>query len=229
MKESASYMSPELWMRIIDEIAPHNVTLVPFWRGESMMHPLFDDMIEYAISKVKSIQFATNGHLLWKHLPLVSNFDFVSISCHNEAGFEALKALQAFRKKTGKKQPRIQASFVESEKTAAFAGSALRYADIVRIYKEHSINGKLGSINDSMSAPRQFCQKLINDITITNTGDVSRCCHSWNSDAPLNIRSSTIADAWNSNHYAKIRDEYPDAICSDCDQWTGRTIGERLR
>lgn len=218
------YMSFAMWKQIIDEVTDHNVILVPFWMGESLTHPAFEEMISYAIGKVEEIQFATNGILVFKYMKMLMQLDFISVSCHNAEGLLAVKDLYITRGNMKQAKPKIQMSFVESEESIKSLTLFSKYADIVRVYDEHSEDGNFGSSKNKIGK-RTFCEKLTNDITIASDGSISRCCYNWLTDAPLSIKSSTISEAWNSNIYNAMRDDYPDMVCAKCDQWAGITSG----
>ncbi len=46
------YMSKDLWQRLIDDIAKTepDAIVLPFWRGESLLHPHFIELIKYALN-----------------------------------------------------------------------------------------------------------------------------------------------------------------------------------
>ena len=220
MTDPVGFMNFYLWKQIIDEIAHKNITLVPFWRGESLLHPMVKPMLAYTIHKFKEIQFATNGILVEKYLDMVLLFDFVSISYHTEDAVKAVKLLNKYRKNN---KPRIQISVVKGETTESKIQDMRKYVDVIRIYDKHSSNGQLGSIGGREN--RRFCPKLVTDITIDYTGNVSRCCHNWMTDKPMNVRDNSIQEVWNGDGYQQIRDNYPDEICSACEQWGTKTVG----
>jgi hypothetical protein len=218
------YMSWDLWVKIINEIKDKNMTLVPFWRGESMMHLDFKKMIDLAFDSVKEIQFATNGILVEKYLDRLLRFDFISISYHTKHAAAAIKLLDKYRDRT---TLTLQVSVVRGEISVENILELKPYVDIIRIYDAHSETGKLYSKGNL--GKRLFCQKLNNDITIDCIGNVSRCCHNWQTEKPMNIKNISIEQAWHSEKYKSIRKDYPDSICTQCDQWGNQTVGETER
>jgi len=225
MTDKIGYMDIALWRKIIDEITPYNVTLVPFWRGESLLHPDIREMIGYAMGKVKEIQFATNGLLIPMHTNLLLSMDFVSVSYHTVKVLPWIARLAEARKNPGVTLKTLQISVVSGEPTANDICHLRPYADILRTYQPHSANGQFGSIKGGRPPHRKWCQKLATDITIAYNGDVSRCCHNWRTDKPLNVTKRSILDAWNGRAYHSMRADYPDDICAICDQWESRTVG----
>ena len=63
MEARPGHMEWELYTKLIDEMAEHPGTaMVPFFRGESMLHPKFIPMLAYAKEKgIGPIQCTTNA------------------------------------------------------------------------------------------------------------------------------------------------------------------------
>jgi molybdenum cofactor biosynthesis enzyme MoaA len=85
MTTSLGFMDKEVFEKIVDECAEHlPVALVPFFRGESLLHNHFNDFIRYAKAKgLGPIQFTTNATLLNEKMNeriLSSGIDFISFS-----------------------------------------------------------------------------------------------------------------------------------------------------
>ena len=224
MQGPVGYMKGALWQRLIDECERQRMVLVPFWRGESLLHPEFEKMIEYALGRVSEIQFATNGYLINENnIPLLNQFDFLSISIHDRTAVERLRVLLHYR---NNHKPVIQASFVESEKSMEWMEAVRSMVDYVRIYKNHTLRGVFGK-SDGLPGERSICPKLLRDLVIAYDGSVSRCCYVMETDKTLDVTRQSIAEVWNSPIYQQILKDYPDAICGQCDQWRGETLGER--
>ena len=225
MNDTIEYINYDLWCKLVDECKEQSVTLLPFWRGESLLHPQFGELIDYALGRVKAVQFATNGTFInEENVSLLSKFDFISISIHNKAAIDKLNLLL---KHLHKNKPEIQASFVESEKSCELIDAVLEKVDRVRVYKMHTNNGVYGKSNVKLSR-QESCAKLMNDIVIACDGTVSRCCYLWETNKSLSVVSDSIYDVWNGTHYREIRRSYPDALCERCDQWEGTTLGKTL-
>lgn len=225
MKDTNGYIDYDLWCKLIDECEGQRVTLVPFWRGESLLHPQFGKLIDYALSRVTAVQFATNGVFInEENASLLGQFDFISISIHNKTAADKLDLLLGY---LHKKKPKIQASFVESEKSLELLDTVSKKVDCVRIYKIHTSNGVYGKSNVELSK-RKFCSKLLHDIVIAYDGTLSRCCYLWDTDKLLSVAFSSICDVWNGPYYKKIRKDYPDVLCKECDQWGGKTLGKNI-
>jgi radical SAM protein with 4Fe4S-binding SPASM domain len=229
-------MPSALWETLILEIreACPDAVIIPFWRGESLMHPDFCEMINFALQNNIRVHLSTNGHY-WDDeiVDLLRKIEFLTFSIHSDIGFKNAKQF-VDNSKSGN-NPITQISFVECEKTAekylpeVMESSNLLGFDSVRLYKEHTIDGNFGSSNQGKSIPkRKFCQKLTNTLVIAADGEVSRCNHLWKTEKIFNDEdnSYSIEKIWNSDQFYDIRTNYPDQKCSACDQWTGHTLGE---
>lgn len=225
-------MSPTLWCKLINEIISENpqAIILPFWRGESLLHPEFKDMLSYAIAKGLKIHISTNGQILDNECAqILLQTDFVTFSIHTRLGFENAKKFIALRQSN---KPTTQVSFVQGEATTQSILSELIKTkdlegfDSVRLYDEHTKDGVFGKSGLSIKEPRIFCKKLTDTIVIAYNGTVSRCNHIWQTEVILNAYEMTIKEIWQSTYFKGIRDNYPDKYCEPCEQWTGHTCGE---
>jgi Predicted Fe-S oxidoreductases len=225
-----------LYCKIIDEAAQHlPVTLVLFFRGESLIHPRLAEMIKYAKERgLGPIQLASNGFLLTPERGrelIEAGLDFISFSLDTNDetvyGQTRLKSdlaiarnnvvnfvkLASEMEKAGHKRPEIQVSSVDVADYRAgqadFIDFWRQYADRVRIYVEHSADGNLGSISPSLAdhtLERKACQKVFSDMVIYWDGTVALCNHDWATGANLcNVSENSIADVWDSPPYNEIR------------------------
>lgn len=230
------YISRELWEKLIDEItesSPEAVVL-PFWRGESLLHPEFTELMTYALDRSIKIHISTNGHVIKNsHYDVLERCDFVTFSMHTTKGYINAEQFLS-RKKKG--LPVVQLSFIKGEKTAdkllysIVTAPDLNGFDSIRLYEEHSTDGVFGKSAVSLNnIDRVYCPKLLNTLIISHDGTVSRCNHIWETEDKINLNKITISEAWSSGTLNKIRDNYPDDRCNQCDQWIGHTLGESWR
>lgn len=234
IKENEGFMTKGLWKRLIDEIAeqsPDSIIL-PFWRGESLLHPEFAEFIEYALSKSLRIHVSTNGHLITgESAALLAKCELVTFSVHAPLGYGKAKE---FLKTKQENKPIVQVSFVAGETTEAILKKLIDTPDLegfdnIRLYEEHSKDGVFGKSSCSIDVPRGFCRKLLDTVVIDFSGKVSRCNHIWETEEGIDVNQKSIKEVWVADRFQKIRDEYPDARCSPCDQWTGHTCGASWR
>lgn len=249
-KGSNSFMAVRLYKKIIDEISEYeNIVLVPFFRGESLLHPGFTKLIRYAKDKnIGPIQLATNGMFLneKKAQEIIDlGIDFISFSLDTlgKANYERIRKgarydivmrnVEKFiemRDKEGLKLPEIQVSVVETEATKAtlqdFIDKWLPKVDRVRVYMEHSKNGRFGSIEGITDRERRPCLKPLTDIAIYQDGSVALCNHDWDRKEFIgNVMENKISDIWNSEAYKEVRLRHwekrtqDDPTCKYCDHW----------
>jgi MoaA/NifB/PqqE/SkfB family radical SAM enzyme len=63
---NGSDMSADLWIRLINEISGEypDAAVLPFWRGESLLHKQFVELMEFALDRNIKIHISTNGQIL---------------------------------------------------------------------------------------------------------------------------------------------------------------------
>ena len=234
-------MDTALAMRLIDEMAEHlPITLVPFFRGESLLHPDWWKIISYAHKKgIGPIQFTTNGTLLDAqnaHHLLDCGVDFISFSLdtidaalyessrrganYSKTEANILRFLEMHDKE--KNPMTIQVSAVETEAhkpgMEAFVAFWLPKVDRVRIYAEHSKDGHPGSMpgHAAVDMVRRPCKKVVEDTVILWDGDVAICNHDWQrqrrNEVFASVANGTIADAWACAAYQRLRDAHEQGI-----------------
>jgi radical SAM protein with 4Fe4S-binding SPASM domain len=226
-------MEPELFYRIIDQMAQHPGTaLVPFFRGESMLHPQFLELLTYARRRdIAPIQFTTNATRMTPEISRVLvdlEIDFISFSLDSvdpqvyaavrrgaklETVLERIQYFCDYRRQQQADKPRIQVSVVSTRATAAGVQDFVSYwrneVDRVRVYEEHSQDGNFGSLAsscDRQSPQRQACHKPFTDMVVYWDGGVALCNHDWDRQNLLgNLRRQSIAEVWNGANYRTIR------------------------
>lgn len=230
------FLSFDLFKKIINEMSGHRgVGLVPFFRGESLLHPRFITMMQYAKSRgIKPIQLATNGVLLSRDIAdaiLDVGLDFISFSLDSadreiygtvRSGSEYDTVIKNIgylldqRKSRRLRLPEVQVSMVETPQTRKAKRRFIAYwrkkVERVRVYKEHSaggIFGKVGAQIPSRSGVRKPCLKLVNEMAVYYNGDVAICNHDWKRrDRIGTIGKKSIADIWHSDAYQRLRRQH---------------------
>lgn len=230
------YMDDNLFKRLIDEIAIENpkAIVLPFWRGESCLHPHFNKLAQYALDCGVKIHLSTNGHYIdTEYRDIFYQCDFLTFSIHTPIGFNNAQTIIEHKPKDC--QTAFQISFVDSERTTqkylqtCIDNPALLGFDSVRLYKEHTIGGEFGSSGTGNNKSRKFCPKLMDTFVVSSDGFFSRCNHIWETQQEYNLTKHTIKEVWESQVMQGIRNNYPDSLCAPCDQWSGHTCGESWR
>lgn len=230
-------MAPELFHFLVDQAAEHlPVTMVPFFRGESLLHPDALGLLAYAKRRgLGPVQLASNGWLLDEVMArglLDTGLDFISFSVDTDDAEEYtairvggelgrvkanVERFIALRDKGGY-PTEIQ---VSATRTKANAASIIRFvdfwrhrADRTRIYYEHSIDGHTGSLEcDEIPAhmERRPCPKVFGETVVYFGGQAALCNHDWFRNAPLgDLTKQSMAELWHSQAYQDIRSQHQD-------------------
>ncbi len=242
------FMDKQLFHRLVDELSTLGTsTLVPFFRGEPLLHRDCLALLDYAKTKGFIIQLATNGLLLTEeigHAFVAMGIDFVSFSVdtthpvtykERRRGGSFAKMLQGVdhlrqaREKAGASLPRIQASAVDTgmapEEKEEFITFWQQRVDQIRIYPQHSKDGRFGSLDSQQEHPRQPCLKPFKETIIYWDGRIAICNHDWNRTDGPQIGKTTMQEVWASQWYNAIRqqqlllDFLPQEPCGLCGHW----------
>jgi sulfatase maturation enzyme AslB (radical SAM superfamily) len=237
IKETDGYMDIVLFKKLIDEISIENpkAIVLPFWRGESCLHPDFVGLVGYALDKNIRIHLSTNGHYMNKEfMDIFYRSEFVTFSIHTDLGYKNAKKLLENKPEWSKVVTQI--SFVDTEKStikylqSCTTNEKLNGFNSVRLYVEHTIGGEFGKSRDEKAKEqRHFCPKLTHTLVVSSDGGFSRCNHIWEPENIPNLGNTTIKDIWNGARMNEIRAKYPDEKCGPCDQWGGHTNGENWK
>lgn len=210
------YMNENLFYKIIDEMAEHlPIKMVPFFRGEPLLHPRIVDFIKYAKRKgIGPIQMASNALLLDEKMQdslIESGIDYISFSldtldnklykCSRLGGDLDISANNVKsmglkckkRKKEGLFAPTLQVSTINLNEyilgQKAFIDEWMRYVDIVRVYEEHDEKGRL--VNSEIQkkldvfSERMPCRKVFTDMLIYWDGQLALCNYDWNENRKI--------------------------------------------
>jgi radical SAM protein with 4Fe4S-binding SPASM domain len=231
-------MDAGLFYRLVDEAAEHlPVTLVPFFRGESLVHPQAVEMIAYAKKRgLGPVQLASNGWLL-DHAAagglLDAGVDFISFSLDSiradeyreiRKGGELAQVLANINhflelRRAGGYSTTVQ---VSATRTGLNQDSIQEFIDFwqgrvdrVRIYYEHSADGHAGSLacpEVPSGMPRQPCRKPFEDMVVYYDGGVAACNHDWFRTPPLgSVLENGIQAVWHNRNYQDLRGQHLNA------------------
>lgn len=211
MEMDIGYMEEKLYYKIIDEMAEHlPIKLVPFFRGEPLMHPQILEFIKYAKEKgIGPIQIASNALLLGDKMQndlIESGIDYISFSldttdpeiykCSRLSGdlnissknVESMGLKCKERKKEGLSVPTLQVSTINIKEyipgQKKFIEKWLSYVDVVRVYEQHDEKGRLvdSKIREQLDVfdERKPCRKVFTDMIIYWDGRLGLCNYDWN-------------------------------------------------
>ncbi len=234
MSNHLGFLNITLAEKLIDEMAMHlPVSVVPFFRGEPLLHPHWAKILKRLKQKqIGPIQITSNATLLddkaAKQL-IDLQVDFISFSLDSldsekyesarcGANYEQvtrnIDTLLSLKKQSNSKYPEIQVSAIDipeyQDGMDDFIAFWKKRVDRVRIYIEHSTDGHPGSISVPLPEfeKRLPCQKVFTDMVILWDGEVALCNHDWTreNEAQIgNVTSESIETVWQSERYRDIR------------------------
>ncbi len=234
MGSKQGFMNSTLFEAIIDEMNECGIsTLVPFFRGESLLHADFINLIEYAKSKGMSIQLATNGTLMTRDIARAlvgAQLDFISFSvdsinpehyAHMRRGSDFTKLMNGIgnmldERSTQKSQkPEVQISAVDTgmddKAKQEFVSFWRDTVQRIRIYPRHTPDGKFGRLKHEHNniTNRLPCHKPFTEMVVYWDGRAVVCNHDWDSTEELgNVAANGLMGVWNSDGYRNLRDRH---------------------
>ncbi len=237
------YISLGLFKRLIDEVEPHPETiLVLHRRGESLLHPDFIEIMNYIRGKFETVQLATNATLLDEERAraIIDSISFLSFSIDTPERFEKTRVpakyekveynimrFLAFNSQAGNKVE-TQVSMVRTGNTSPSETEYFKEywkgkVNRIRIYAEHSTDGRFGSLKNRRET-RKPCVMPFYEMLIYSDGRTGRCNHDWNGEPIGDINRKKISEIWFDNRYKDLRDQHvaldiKDPVCAACDSW----------
>lgn len=238
MKYKTGFMNIKLYKKIIDEVSAFpERTLVLFRRGEALLHPEFIQMLSYTKGKFKEVQLATNAVLMDKRMAnaIAEAVDFLSFSLELPQRYPRYRKMDyptifknveyflSINSRVTTQVSIVKTRDITANDIARFKALWIDKVDRVRIYEEHSQDGRFGSLKN-IRGKRKPCIKPFNDILIFWDGKVGRCNHDWGNDPLDSIVNKSIEGIWNSKAYTELRKQHldlliTDKVCRDCDSW----------
>ena len=228
------YMSARLFKKLLLEIKAENsqAIILPFWRGESCLHPQFLDLLDFALKQDLRVHLSTNGHFMDQDfMDIFYRCEFVTFSLHTDKGFA--NAQRLIQNRPSWSSTTIQGSFVDTEKSVkkyleqCTSDPDLKGFDSIRMYVEHTIDGEFGKGSAAKGdTKRSFCPKLCNTLVVSADGSYSRCNHVWATENSSDLHHASLKEIWHGERLNLIRNNYPDEACAPCDQWSGHTNGQ---
>ena len=234
------FMDFGLFEKIINEIKDYPDTIIVLHRrGESLLHPEFNKMLNLIAGKFKDVQLATNATVLTseKFESMVNALTFISFSIDVPEQFEKTRVLAKYDDveknilnfldyNKGKVQTQVSmvnTSNHDQKEIDEFVKRWSDKVDRVRIYEEHSSDGAFGSLERSRS-DRKPCAMPIYELLIYYDGMVGRCNHDWDGEPMGDVSNQIIKEIWYNDKYQNLRIqhkklEFKDEVCKNCDSW----------
>jgi pyruvate-formate lyase-activating enzyme len=240
MTRKLGFMPFSLFEKIIDQL-DRNTTLALYFGGESLLHPRFIDMVEYAVNKhFREIRFTTNGMLFTPEIMdaiIKCNVDVMfSLEGMGEVNDKVrigdhfpviLRNIQFLVKNRNKSK--ISLNMVEADQTSEqinefisfFKGTVDRILvnplrDYVKVIKTDFYDGQ-----ETKQVP--FCTMPFHFLSIMWNGDATACCYDLDGKIIVgNVNSQTIKQIWmgkpitNLRHACLTKTFPATLLCSAC-------------
>ncbi len=255
MHRRQGVMDMDLFKKIVDECATLGITHVRVHNyGEPFLDRQLVEKVRYAKERgIKEVGMISNGSLITEELArgmIDAGLDAINISvdASGKEVFERtrlnldydtvignIRTLARLRNESGRTHPKLILSFVRQNNSAdeqAFIREWSQVADKIHITDLHNWAGTLNAKSD-VNYP---CYRLWLTFTVLWDGRVSLCCADFDGRHILgDLRTSTIAQVWNSPAYRAVRRQHLESggpeICRSCDLpkkdsplWVGRLV-----
>jgi radical SAM protein with 4Fe4S-binding SPASM domain len=241
MHRRQGIMEMDLFRKIVDECAALGITHVRVHNyGEPFLDKQLVEKVRYAKAKgIREVGMISNGSLIDEDVArgmIDAGLDAINISvdASGKETFERtrvnlkyddvignIKTLVRLRGEAGKARPKLILSFVRQDNSAdeqRFIDEWKQIADKIHVTDLHNWAGTLNAKSD-VQYP---CYRLWQTFTVLWDGRVSLCCADFDGRHVLgDLRTSTIAQVWNSAPYRAVRRQHLEhggpEICRSCD------------
>jgi radical SAM protein with 4Fe4S-binding SPASM domain len=241
MHRRQGIMEMDLLRKIVDECAALGITHVRVHNyGEPFLDKQLVEKVRYAKAKgIREVGMISNGSLIDEDVArgmIDAGLDAINISvdASGKETFERtrvnlkyddvignIKTLVRLRGEAGKVRPKLILSFVRQDNSAdeqRFIDEWKQIADKIHVTDLHNWAGTLNAKSD-VQYP---CYRLWQTFTVLWDGRVSLCCADFDGRHVLgDLRTSTIAQVWNSAPYRAVRRQHLEhggpEICRSCD------------
>jgi radical SAM protein with 4Fe4S-binding SPASM domain len=238
-------MDMDLFKKIIDQVRGHSEFIYLHGLGESLLHPKFFEMAEYANKAGLKTHLSTNLTFLNEERNerlAKSDIDFIVLSLDGatketyesiriggdfEKSINHIKHLLKLKKKYNSKFL-IDIQFIQMEKNQhqAHQIKSLFSDDEREVIDRFRVKPAFSTTNKTVDNPlkhRVPCYYLWSTMTILQDGKVSMCCMDFDGEVILgDLTKEKVYDVWNNRAMVSLRDkhkklEYDSSpICDKC-------------
>jgi MoaA/NifB/PqqE/SkfB family radical SAM enzyme len=238
---SGAAMNPELNAKAVDEVREQGRGRTQYMRytgsGETMIHPQFFEMLEYATSRSGTVVTVTTNGVSMKtsriERLLASGVDIVDISIDayspetyakirvggdlEVTRANVLKLIEMSKQRGAR--TKVVVSYIEQPQNAHETRDFEKYwtehgAQHVVVRRLHSAAGAVVATAAIMrkeiaSTPRRPCLYPWERVVVTARGYLSFCPADWTHGASfIDYRTTTIAETWRSEFYERLREAH---------------------
>lgn len=244
-----TFLSWEWFTKIADEIADHPGTLLRYASdGETLLHPRFVDMVEYAHQAgVKPQNLTTNGYAMDEKTSralLKAGIDVIDVSLdalrkdtydrvRRKSNYHRvmsnLHKLIELRDKM-KADTKIMVSIVDQPEAAGEVDDFINFwtplVDRVLVRRFCNVLGLVKSPDHEKTGGRYPCPQFWKRVTITCSGHFRFCVEDWrNTSVVGHIEKDSIEKIWKSEAYKRLRNLHLEGRydeipeCKNCTDW----------
>lgn len=234
------FMDMELYKKIIDECAREKLFTLKFsMRGEPLMHPEINEMIDYAKNKgIKEVWINTNGKTLnetmirrfiqsgldWLTVSVDGvgeNYEKVRIPLKFEDTYEKLKLLRRLRDEARANKPVLKVQTIYSAIQDNPEEYLRTFQPIVdKISFNTDMNFKAIKV---VPDPDFVCPRMWQRLAVTASGDILRCPSDFLKEDVLgNVKNQSIKSIWHGPAMTRLRKmnlegrRLEDIVCAKC-------------
>ena len=234
------FMDMELYKKIIDECAREKLFTLKFsMRGEPLMHPEINEMIDYAKNKgIKEVWINTNGKTLnetmirrfiqsgldWLTVSVDGvgeNYEKVRIPLKFEDTYEKLKLLRRLRDEARANKPVLKVQTIYSAIQDNPEEYLKTFQPIVdKISFNTDMNFKAIKV---VPDPDFVCPRMWQRLAVTASGDILRCPSDFLKEDVLgNVKNQSIKSIWHGPAMTRLRKmnlegrRLEDIVCAKC-------------
>ena len=241
-EKGSNFLSLDDIKNYIDQIKQHCDYIYLHILGEPLLHPNFEEILDYLDTKQMHLQLVTNGTLLYKYPNLLKHpcLRKLSISIHsinniniNEEYFSYINELiennidkkielRFYDKDNLSKQLKDYLNELKNKYSFEVTSKTNSYKLKENIYVYFETLFKWPDINDNDISDVGTCHGAIDMIAINSISDVTICCLDPKAYNKIgNLKKNTLTDILNSDLYLKYIDEFnshviTSELCKKC-------------
>lgn len=221
------FMSFEEFKMILKKIQPYTKYIYLHVKGEPLLHPNFDEFVEYAYNCGFKINLTTNATLLSNHLNVTKYLRQINISLHATNSSQIIKIAKEINDTIinfriwNINENKEAVKLLENEFKVKIESSKNFTLDTNKFLSQESLF-KWPNLAESTENCSGYCHALSSQIAILVDGTVVPCCLDNNGDINLgNIFNEDFEDILNSEKVNKIIDGFRNRIaveelCKKC-------------
>jgi len=230
------FMKPELFRKIVDELANYEVRVWLHYMGEPLMHPEIFELVDYAAKKLPYCGMSTNGILLNRSMiekvldsglfRFEISLDSLDANLLNQlrpGGNGELtidNAHEYFRIKyeRGQKHPitsinyrRLKENMHETDQFTEYWKNILQEPDFVLSFPYEKWGGHESDEHATYEVPseRKACLKLWNKVNILSDGSLVTCDAMFDGQVVMgDLNNTSIKEVWTSPAYYERRQKH---------------------